>query len=508
MLPSLLYINKILRQATGIQPDVATDLDLAALIDVMTDGQAGLHEKILHFFMSDIANNSEDILYRQAIIRDALGHAEWFYLLNSTIEQAFLQYDSVRKVSQPGYTHFIPITEQLRTAVLLQGILLDLVTAVSSLFSVAGHYFASSGLNDLIMAYDEFYSSEFLITFRKKYNEFKAITQESCMIIGARPGNGLKIADCQIRHIVNKWKQAKLPRGSHMIKLNSISMQAKAMEMRDTLLKNILNLVNTINHQTACEMQQLGDETGFYAGCLNLDRVLRRIGLPVCFPQPMPCGSLTLNFHGLIDVGLALRIGGKPVSNDLDLDDDQLIIITGANQGGKSTFLRSIGLAQTLMQAGLFVTAESFSARVCSGIMTHFCRAEEQSLESGKLDEELRRIDRIIDDIQPHALFLMNESFSSTTSHDGEVIASEIISALLQMDTRILFVTHLYNFAKNMEKSAQPHITFLRAERSDDGVRSYRIREGTALSTSFGLDLYNRIIGDVKLAAHFGTLAE
>ena len=75
MLPSLLYNNKSLCRTTGIQPDVATDLDLAALVDVMADGQAGQREKISNIFLSDIAISSEDILYRQAILRDALGLA-------------------------------------------------------------------------------------------------------------------------------------------------------------------------------------------------------------------------------------------------------------------------------------------------------------------------------------------------------------------------------------------------------------------------------------------------
>ncbi len=66
----------------------------------------------------------------------------------------------------------------------------------------------------------------------------------------------------------------------------------------------------------------------------------------------------------------------------------ELLIITGANQGGKSTFLCAVGLAQVMMQCGMFVAAESFSANVCDGIYTHYKREEDASMRSGKLDEE------------------------------------------------------------------------------------------------------------------------
>ena len=64
-------------------------------------------------------------------------------------------------------------------------------------------------------------------------------------------------------------------------------------------------------------------------------------------------------------------------------------MITGANQGGKSTFLRSVGLAQLMMQCGMFVAAESLRASVGQRLFTHYKREEDAAMESGKLDEEL-----------------------------------------------------------------------------------------------------------------------
>ena len=78
-------------------------------------------------------------------------------------------------------------------------------------------------------------------------------------------------------------------------------------------------------------------------------------------------------------------------------EDKDLVIITGANQGGKSTFLRSIGLAQLMMQCGMFVAAESFGSNICTCLFTHYKREEDPTMRSGKLDEELGRMSSIVD---------------------------------------------------------------------------------------------------------------
>ena len=91
--------------------------------------------------------------------------------------------------------------------------------------------------------------------------------------------------------------------------------------------------------------------------------------------QPM------LTSQGLYDLCLSLSMEDRVVGNDVTGAGKRLVMITGANRGGKSTFLRSIGLAQLMMQCGMFVPAESFRASVCHGIFTHFKREEDAEHE-------------------------------------------------------------------------------------------------------------------------------
>jgi DNA mismatch repair ATPase MutS len=181
------------------------------------------------------------------------------------------------------------------------------------------------------------------------------------------------------------------------------------------------------------------------------------------------------------------------VGNKVNADGKDLVIITGANQGGKSTFLRSIGLAQLMMQCGMFVPAESFSANVCRGLFTHYKREEDASMKSGKFDEELERMSAIVNVITPDALILFNESFAATNEREGSEIARQIVSALLEKRIKVFFVTHLYELANGFYEIRMKNTLSLRAERQNDGRRTFKLVEREPLPTSYGADLYKRI---------------
>lgn len=85
----------------------------------------------------------------------------------------------------------------------------------------------------------------------------------------------------------------------------------------------------------------------------------------MCYPDPAPVGSGRFDVCGLYDASLALTLDGPVAGNDAAADGRQLIMITGANQGGKSTFLRSVGQAKLMLQAGMFAPARQMSASAC-----------------------------------------------------------------------------------------------------------------------------------------------
>lgn len=146
-----------------------------------------------------------------------------------------------------------------------------------------------------------------------------------------------------------------------------------------------------------------------------------------------------------------------------------------------------------MMQAGMFVPANSFSSELCGGVFTHHKREEDVTMESGKWDEELSRMSDIVDNIRPNSLLLLNELFASTNEREGSEIARQIVNALLDKHVKVFFVTHLYHFAHCAFEQKLDSATFLRAERRPDGTRPFKLVEGEPLQTSYGEDLYRAI---------------
>ena len=249
----------------------------------------------------------------------------------------------------------------------------------------------------------------------------------------------------------------------------------------------------------------LRTELAFYIGCLNLHAQLAQMGEPICFPVSAPAGGRKLSFSNLHDVSLALSMGKEVVGNDLNANHRNIVIITGANTGGKSTFLRSIGLAHLMMQTGMFVSAELFASEVCDGIFTHYKREEDASMESGKWEEELSRMSEIVDRVKSNSLLLFNELFGSTNEREGSEIASQIVSALLDRNLKVFFVTHLYHFAHTFFARRSATATFLRAERRPDGTRPFKLVEAEPLETSYGADLYGAVFGGGRERRRTGT---
>jgi hypothetical protein len=236
-------------------------------------------------------------------------------------------------------------------------------------------------------------------------------------------------------------------------------------------------------------------ELGFYVGCLNLADRLAAKGVPTAVPEPAHPSAVEFSCTDLRDACLELQSQDPVIGNDVQADGKPLVIITGANSGGKSTFLRSVGLAQLMMQCGLFVTAGSYRANVTHGIFTHFIREEDAGMTSGRLDDELRRMSAIADHIGPHCLMLFNESFAGTNEREGSEIGYQVVRALLDAKVKVFFVTHRFDFAERFYRQREHSALFLRAEREPDGSRSFKLAVKEPLPTSFGEDLYYRLGG-------------
>lgn len=477
------------------EPALTQDLELNTLYRAMAGSDEFLLQVVKQGILSGLGNDVETILYRQAVLQDCLR--------NEAVVREI--YDLSIGALERKRTNWLGVFSHYPS-----GILYDAVRLLQMLMEVAGKLkcvadeqsakFASEGFGAFFKTLKGELSNDYFATVKAQLRELEF---RDGVLLSAQLGEGNQGAGYVLRKSLRpkaRLLESLFSRKAPAYKFHIDPRDEGGFRALTDLQDHGINLVANAVAQSADHVldffTMLRTELAFYVGCMNLHHQLRHKNLPLCFPVPAPPRAQKHSVLGLRDVCLALSMANNVIGNDLNADGKNLVIITGANQGGKSTFLRSIGLAQLMMQSGMFVSAESFNADIRDGVFTHYKREEDASMKSGKFDEELNRMNGIVDLLTPGSLLLFNESFAATNEREGSEIASQIVRALLEAGVKIFFVTHLYEFAHGLWERRMDKAIFLRAQRETDGQRTFKLLPGDPLETSFGADLYSEVFKD------------
>ena len=487
----LLYKNKDYKFPKNLpegSDDLERDLELKVLFDAMAKEDDFILKIVRNVVLSS-ENNSDTIRYRQAILQDCFKNPK-------IIRQLYqIPIDSIEKKRGSWLSIFTRYPSGiLSSAVRLMKMQLGLLKQLRKIADTYSQDFESEGMVEFFrMIQNELNDSYFsMMETHLKNLEFRDGAMISAKLGKGNEGNGYVLRLQKFEK--GKWLKRLIFRKPLEFSFTLSPRDEAGGRMLSDIRDRGINLVANAIAQSAehiddfFEMLQI--EIAFYIGCLNLREQLDEKQYPTVIPELEPLINRAHTFSGMYDVCLALTNQKKVVGNDLNANRGEIFLITGANQGGKTTFLRSIGIAQLMMQAGMFVGADSFCANLSDGIFTHFRRQEDTTMESGKLDEELTRMSEIIDRITPNSLLLFNESFTTTNEKEGSEIARQITDALLEKRIKIFFVTHMYDYVNSYLNQRQKKFVFLQAERKSDGERTFRMVDGSPTQTSYGKDVF------------------
>jgi DNA mismatch repair ATPase MutS len=472
------------------------DLGVDILLNAMAQGDKFVFEVAMVALLSS-QTELETIRYRQHVYADCARNSQavrnMYQIAMDAIEGERKNYWSFFSRYPSGILH--------RAVEVLQ-MFVGALKRLRRLVDVTAAEFESEGFRKLFLTIRSELSDDYFAIIESHLNKLRF---RSGVLISAHLGIGNKGADYLLRRPRKNHRgwlaqllAEKAPAYSFHLHPRDEAGASALSRLNDIGVNLVANALAQSTDHILSFFHMLRTELAFYIGSLNLHAHLHQIGEPICFPVPSSIGERKLSFSNLYDPTLALSMGRGVVGNDFNVDHRDIVIITGANTGGKSTFLRSIGLAQLMMQAGMFVSANSFTSEVCHGICSHFKREEDVTMESGKWDDELSRMSKIVDNIKPDSLLLFNESFASTNEREGSEIASHIVGALLDRKVKIFFVTHLYHFASVLFAKKTDNAAFLRAERRTDGTRPFKLCEAEPLQTSYGPDLYEKSFGESR----------
>ena len=460
------------------------DLELDIIITEMAKGDE-IIKNVCREAMFHPLCNEDEIRYRQDNLRDALKSPDALRELYETTVEA-------EKKRQESWSWLSPsnsVSRNFSDAVNLLTIYTHMLMKLRSTADESSSAFTSEGFGNFFLMIKKELSDEYFSEVRTQLNELK---NDKGVLISSKLGNSLQGVSYVLRRKNRKgfWRRWNFCQSFYVSPQDDAGMadldrrKARGMnEATDTLARAADNLKDFF--------VMLRRELAFYVGCINLADTLERLGMPVCIPDLLSQSEKDRSWAGLYDISLTIAKNRSVVGNSFDSKNKMLYIITGANQGGKSTFLRSMGQAQLMAQCGMFAGAGQFKAPIRKNIFTHFKKEEDSSMRSGKLDEELCRMDSLADHITEGSLVLFNESFASTNEREGSEICRQITQALIENGVEVFSVTHLYTFAKSFETNKETQ--YLRAERFENGQRPFKITEGEPLETAFGEDLYREI---------------
>ena len=471
------------------------DLELETLLRAMAGDDEFLHRVTRRALLSAFRNDPETILYRQRALKDCLKNSE---TVRTLYELAFQTIEGSRKQSWGLSSHFP--SSMLYNGISTMEFLLGRLKTLREFSHQHRARFESEAFTRLFEMLVTELNEDYLTSIDHYLEHLKF---RRGILITAELGEWSESVNFVLRLVRGKdpnWFQRLMGRRppGYTFRLHERDEAGSRIlgDMRQRAIGRVaVALAESADHVLSF-FHMLRTELAFYVGCLRLYDQLAAKEEPTCFPAPTLPGTRRHSSTGLYDVCLSLRMPGRVVGNATAADNKNLVIITGANQGGKSSFLRSIGLAQVMMQSGMFVPAQAFRAELCPGLLTHYKREEDAAMESGKLDEELARMSAIAERLGPNSIVLFNESFAATNEREGSEIARQVVDALLAKHVKVFFVTHLYEFAHGFYQQKMDDALFLRPERHDDGTRTFRMLAGEPLQTSYGEDLYKEVFTD------------
>ena len=472
------------------QRDLVADLGLDLVLDAMAEGDDHVRAVCSSLLLHGL-DDAEAVARRQGVVADALAHpaavAAMYAAIGSGLETARRSAAGLyRESPEPVVRRSV---ERLRVHL---DVLRRLRGQARRLHGAVRSDPWQALVEQLVTVVDERADADM-------ESLLEELTFPRGMLLSARIGRGATGVDHVLRRPrAQGWLSRSVDRSGDSFELPERDDEAVASlgAWRERALAPVATELSAAADDVEVFLRLLRDELAFLLGAIHLADRLAGSGLDTCFPEVVPAGAAPRwSGKGLYDPALALRIGAEVVPGDLDADGATLVVVTGANQGGKSTLLRAIGATQVLAQAGLFVPAQQLRLEVRPQVFVHFGREEDRGLRRGRLEEELERMRRIVERVRPGDLVLANESFASTNEAEGSAVAHGLFTALADAGVRIVAVTHLYELARRLEAAGRPDRLFLRAQREEDGTRPFRVEPGPPQPTSYGRDLYLNIFG-------------
>jgi len=477
-------------------PVFFVDLNLDQIIDAVT---AGKQEYNLKPFFYNSLNDIDTIKYRQEIMRD---------LENKTL------FKHIKSFAQKMHTMrvHLALADKLYYKYNKEGWFLETIEIYCDAVNCLVH--------DLSLL---FLKSRGFLTFREyltnyaKSDRFTSLLAETkkliadlsavryCLLI---KGNHVKVRkyeseidySTEVEGTFEKFKQGAVKdyRVEFYTDAGMNHIEGQIVELVAKLYPDIfLNLNNYCakNGNYPDEKIAVFDrEIQFYIAYLEYVAILKRAGLRFCYPEISNTRKEVYDYEGF-DLALAYKLiteNKSLVCNDFYLkDQERIFVVSGPNQGGKTTFARTFGQLHYLGSIGCPVPGREAQLFLFDRIFTHFEKEENINTLRGKLQDDLVRIYDILNQATSNSIIVINEIFTSTTLQDAILLSKKVMEKIIELDLLCVWVTFIDELASFGEETVSMVSTVVP---ENPALRTYKIIRKPADGLAYAISIAEKYL--------------
>lgn len=484
-------LSEATSRETPVAPDFFVDLNLDQVIDAITLGQQDYNLK--PFFYAPL-HESDAIAYRQEIFHDLenpvlFGHIQAFAqtmrLMRGQLAQANKLYYAGQKKAW-----FLDAVETYSDAI--QQLMVDLSQVDCQ----------SRGFLSFRAYVSEYASSERFTSLLAETKNLKADLAgvRYCVHIKdnrvqVRKYESEPDYSTQVEQTFAKFKQGAVKdyRVQFSDRPDMNHVEAQILDLVAKLYPDIFAALDAY----CAKYRNYLDETvavfdreiQFYIAYLEYVAQFRHAGLPICYPRVSDTCKAICDVDGF-DLALANKLLnelGAVVCNDFDLQGaERIFVVTGPNQGGKTTFARTFGQLHYLASLGCPVAGREAQLFQFDRLFTHFEKEEDATTLRGKLADDLHRIHAILDQATPDSIIILNEIFTSTTLEDAIFLSKQILEKVSQLDALCVCITFIDELASLNEKTVSMTSTVVP---DNPTVRTFKIVRRPADGLAYALSI-------------------
>ncbi len=474
---------------TGKIPPFFNDLNLDSIVDGMT---VMASNEVRRFFYCNLANE-RDIEYRQQISQD-LERTETFntileFTKNMKRVHLFLERrDKLRHRYQKERWFLDAVLMYCRTVRTLQKFLFKC-------------NLRSEGLLGFRQYIDAYTRSEKFTTLcqeakkvEKRLSEIRYVLYIKENKVRVQKYNSQSDYSVEIMKVFEKFKResAKDYRVDFNEMLDVNHVEAKILDFVGEIYSEVFSELEIFGQKHANfqdkTIARFENEVQFYLSYLEYISPLKKAGMNFCYPHFS--SSKKIDVQNLFDLSLAQKLlneGRKVVCNDFTLkENERIVVVTGPNQGGKTTFVRALGQNLYLGTLGLPIPARRAEFFTFDKLFTHFEKEENVNDLHGKLEDDLLRIHEILEMATNKSIVIMNEIFSSTTLDDALLLGRKVLREIDNLGAIAILVTFMDELSKYNERTVS---MVSKVDEKDPNIRTYKILRMPANGLSYAVSL-------------------